>query len=97
MRAVASASNAPISGSPPAAWAAMRASWSGAGAGRERASSSSQTAATARSMPRCSARGFSPDDAALTPSASRAWVRTIAVVVPSPTASLVRQATSRSA
>src|SRR5215472_2569973 len=46
-------------------------------------------------MPRFRSIGFMPAAAALAPSRTIAWARTVAVVVPSPAASLVFDATSR--
>src|SRR6185503_11947821 len=56
---------------------------------------SSMTASTARSMPRFRSIGFMPAATDLAPSRTIAWARTVAVVVPSPAMSLVRDATSR--
>src|SRR5437899_4043225 len=61
----------------------------------ERFSISLTTAATARSMPRLRSIGFIPAATALAPSRTIAWASTVAVVVPSPAASLVFDATSR--
>ena len=61
----------------------------------ERFSISLTTASTARSMPRFRSIGFIPAATALAPSRTIAWARTVAVVVPSPAASLVFDATSR--
>ena len=58
------------------------------------ASSSSETAATAFSMPRLSAIGFAPAATLRRPSRTSAWARTVAVVVPSPATSSVFLATS---
>src|SRR5690606_8799798 len=60
-----------------------------------RALRSSITAPTARSMPRLRSIGFMPAATALHPSRTIAWARMVAVVVPSPASSLVREATSR--
>ena len=69
-----------------------------AGRARVALSSAAQTAATARVDAALQGpRAQAPPPCGLTPSASKARVSTIAVAVPSPTASLVRQATSRSA
>src|SRR5665647_2690794 len=57
-------------------------------------SSSSETAATACSMPRLSAIGFAPAATLRRPSRTIAWARTVAVVVPSPATSSVFLATS---
>src|SRR5674476_181592 len=57
-------------------------------------SSSSETAATACSMPRLSAIGFAPAATLRRPSRTMAWARTVAVVVPSPATSSVFLATS---
>ena len=54
----------------------------------------STTAATAASMPRLRARGSAPAATLRIPALTRAWARTVAVVVPSPAMSLVRVATS---
>src|SRR5579859_503 len=56
---------------------------------------SAMTASTAMSMPRFRSIGFRPAATALAPSLTIAWVRTVAVVVPSPARSLVLEATSR--
>ncbi len=56
--------------------------------------SSSATAATAASMPRLRAIGFAPAATLRRPSRTRAWARTVAVVVPSPATSSVFLATS---
>ena len=53
------------------------------------------TASTAMSMPRLRSIGFMPAATALVPSRTIAWASTVAVVVPSPARSLVREATSR--
>ena len=58
------------------------------------ASSSSETAATAFSMPRLSAIGFAPAATLRRPSRTSAWASTVAVVVPSPATSSVFLATS---
>src|SRR6266568_3354662 len=60
----------------------------------ERFTTSSTTAATARSMPRFRSIGFMPAATAFTPSRTIAWARTVAVVVPSPARLLVWVATS---
>ena len=52
-------------------------------------------ASTAMSMPRFRSIGFMPAATALVPSRTIAWASTVAVVVPSPARSLVREATSR--
>jgi hypothetical protein len=52
------------------------------------------TASTAFSMPRLSAIGFAPAATFRSPSRTRAWARTVAVVVPSPATSSVFFATS---
>ena len=54
----------------------------------------STTDTTAMSMPRFRSIGFMPAATALAPSRTIAWASTVAVVVPSPTWSLVREATS---
>ena len=54
----------------------------------------SETAATAWSMPRLSAIGLAPAATLRRPSLTRAWARTVAVVVPSPAMSSVFLATS---
>ena len=56
---------------------------------------SSTTASTARSTPRFRSIGFMPAATALAPSRTIAWASTVAVVVPSPAWSEVRDATSR--
>ncbi len=56
---------------------------------------SSTTTATAFSMPRFRSIGFMPAATDFMPSLTIAWARTVAVVVPSPASSLVREATSR--
>src|SRR6266540_3720526 len=56
--------------------------------------SASVTAATACSMPRLSAIGFAPAATLRSPCRTRAWARTVAVVVPSPATSSVFFATS---
>ena len=61
----------------------------------ERFSISFTTTSTARSMPRFKSIGFMPAAAALAPSCTIVAARTVAVVVPSPAASLVFEATSR--
>src|SRR5438552_1106875 len=61
----------------------------------ERFSISLTTASTARSMPRFTSIGFIPAATALAPSRTIVWASTVAVVVPSPAASLVFDATSR--
>ncbi len=63
--------------------------------GLARFSMSLTTAATAMSMPRLRSIGFMPAATDLAPSRTIAWARTVAVVVPSPARSLVRDATSR--
>src|SRR6266403_3864978 len=60
----------------------------------ERFARSATTASTARSMPRFRSIGFIPAATALMPSRTMACARTVAVVVPSPTWSLVLLATS---
>ena len=55
---------------------------------------SSTTHATAMSMPRRKSIGFMPAATALAPSCTIACANTVAVVVPSPAWSLVREATS---
>jgi len=57
-------------------------------------SSSSDTAATALSMPRFRPEGAAPAATLRRPSLTIAWARTVAVVVPSPAMSLVLVATS---
>ena len=54
----------------------------------------SDTAATARSMPRLRSIGAAPAATLRTPSCTIAWASTVAVVVPSPATSLVLVATS---
>ena len=49
---------------------------------------------TARSMPRLTSTGFAPPSIARMPSRTIAWASTVAVVVPSPTTSLVLIAAS---
>jgi len=49
---------------------------------------------TAFSRPRLRSMGFMPAATALRPSRTMAWASTVAVVVPSPASSLVREATS---
>ncbi len=61
----------------------------------ERFSKSDRAEATAASMPRFRSIGFMPAATALWPSRTMACVSTVAVVVPSPASSLVRDATSR--
>ena len=56
---------------------------------------SSTIASTARSTPRLRSIGFMPAATALAPSRTMAWASTVAVVVPSPAWSEVREATSR--
>src|SRR5438105_458696 len=56
---------------------------------------SATTASTARSIPRFRSIGFMPAATDLAPSRTIAWARTVAVVVPSPAASEVFEATSR--
>ncbi len=58
------------------------------------ASSWSETAATAFSMPRFRAIGLAPAATLRRPSRTRAWASTVAVVVPSPATSSVFLATS---
>ena len=58
------------------------------------ASSSSETAWTAFSMPRLSAIGLAPAATLRRPSRTIAWAMTVAVVVPSPATSSVFLATS---
>ena len=53
------------------------------------------TASIALSMPRFRSIGLKPASISLMPSVYSAWVSTVAVVVPSPVSSLVREATSR--
>ena len=60
-----------------------------------RPSMSLTTASTARSTPRFRSIGFMPAATALPPSRTMAAARMVAVVVPSPTRSLVLEATSR--
>ena len=55
---------------------------------------SSTVAATALSIPRFKSIGFIPAATYFIPSRTIAWVKTVAVVVPSPALSLVREATS---
>ena len=57
-------------------------------------SSCSDTASTARSMPRLRAIGLAPAATLRSPSRTIAWARTVAVVVPSPATSSVFFATS---
>ncbi len=52
--------------------------------------------ATATSMPRLTRTGFPPEEIAFMPSRTIAWAMTVAVVVPSPTTSLVLTAASLS-
>ena len=61
----------------------------------ERFFRSATTASTAFWMPRFRSIGFMPAATDLAPSRTMAWARTVAVVVPSPAASLVFCATSR--
>ena len=61
----------------------------------ERFLRSATTASTAFSMPRFRSIGFMPAATDLAPSRTIAWASTVAVVVPSPAASLVLEATSR--
>ena len=49
----------------------------------------SQTLSAAAAMPRPSAVGFAPAVTLRSPTATMAWARTVAVVVPSPAMSLV--------
>ena len=62
----------------------------------ERFCRSATTLDTARSMPRFRSIGFMPAATAVMPSRTMAWASTVAVVVPSPAASLALLATSRS-
>ncbi len=62
---------------------------------RDCALMSSTTTATACSMPRLRSIGFMPAATDFMPSRMIAAARTVAVVVPSPASSLVREATSR--
>src|SRR5471032_46358 len=62
--------------------------------GRAIFASSSTVAATALSMPRFKSIGFIPAATNFMPSRTMAWASTVAVVVPSPALSLVREATS---
>ncbi len=62
--------------------------------GRAVASSSSETALTAASMPFFRAAGEAPAATLRRPSRTSAWASTVAVVVPSPAMSLVLVATS---
>ena len=62
--------------------------------GLERDLSSATTAVTALSMPRFKSIGFMPAATAFKPSFTMACARTVAVVVPSPAASLALEATS---
>src|SRR5260221_10106486 len=62
----------------------------------ERRLTSSTTASTAMSTPRRRSIGFMPAATALVPSRTIAYASTVAVVVPSPTRSLVLEATSLS-
>ena len=57
--------------------------------------SSPTTDSTARSMPRLRSMGFMPAATCFMPSTTRAWARSVAVVVPSPATSEVLLATSR--
>ena len=61
----------------------------------ERLPMSATAASTARSMPRFRSIGFIPAATDFRPSRTIAWARTVAVVVPSPASSDVRDATSR--
>src|SRR5277367_2201646 len=61
----------------------------------ERFLRSATTASTAFSTPRFRSIGFMPAATERAPSRTIAWARTVAVVVPSPAASLVLEATSR--
>ena len=63
--------------------------------GLERAWRSATTLITAISMPRFRSIGFMPAATDFMPSRTMAWASTVAVVVPSPAASLVLEATSR--
>jgi hypothetical protein len=90
---MASAMISPISGSA----AEMDATWRSAPWSRRPwplASSSSDTASTAFSMPRLRAIGLAPAATLRRPSRTIAWARTVAVVVPSPATSSVFLATS---
>ena len=58
-------------------------------------SSSATIASTARSTPRLTSIGLAPAATAFAPSLTIAWASTVAVVVPSPAASLCLEATSR--
>ena len=61
---------------------------------RAAASSASETAVAAASMPRLMPIGLAPAATARRPSCTIAWASTVAVVVPSPAMSLVLVATS---
>ena len=63
--------------------------------GRARAARSWTTRATASSMPRFRSIGLAPAATDFMPSWTIAWASTVAVVVPSPAWSLVREATTR--
>ena len=93
-RAIASAICRPTSVSPLAEIVPTLAISSLSPTGLDMALISATTAATAVSMPRFRSIGFMPAATDFMPSLTMAWARTVAVVVPSPASSLVRDATS---
>src|SRR5229473_1015333 len=92
---MASARNLPISASPLAEMVPTWAISSFEVTFLEFLTRSATTASTARSIPRFRSIGFMPAATALVPSRTIEAARTVAVVVPSPAASAVLEATSR--
>ena len=90
---IAWAMSLPISGSP-AEMEAVAAICSSVSISLAEPSSSAVTASTAFSMPRFRDSGSAPAATLRRPSRTRAWARTVAVVVPSPAMSSVFLATS---
>src|SRR5690349_4126706 len=84
----------PTTSSSLAEMAATRAKSSSDSTGRATSRRCSTSRATARSMPRLTSTGLAPAPIAAMPSRTIAWARTVAVVVPSPTMSLVLMAAS---
>ena len=93
-RCMASAMKRPIWASPLAEMVPTWATSSESLTGREAALIAATTLVVARSIPRFRSIGFMPAATAFMPSRTMAWARTVAVVVPSPASSLVREATS---
>ena len=93
-RCIASAICWPISASPLAEIVPTCATSAVSVTGREAALIALTTTVVAASMPRFRSIGFMPAATDFMPSRTIAWARIVAVVVPSPASSLVRDATS---